>query len=1774
MLQKWLMLFCFIVVTTVAFAQPPTLGTYLSATIATAGRNAVVTPSAAPTNVGTIHAYTSPDFRGILAVNPTTGAVTVTNAQPAGTYTVTVKSFNGILTALSSFTLRVNNTFCNQGLLSNSISIAAPNKVYAVATGDFNGDGKQDFVTSNGYYPATGLSIRLGDGAGNFTAAPDIPISGSNNTTNIIVNDFNGDGKQDIAVLILYGSIQIISGNGDGTFNSNQVTVFVGDNPSSIATGDFNSDGKPDLAITNGNNNNVSIRLGNGAGAFTAAPNVSVGSYPNKVIIADFNNDGKADMIIVNGSSNNVSVRLGDGNGNFTGTTNFPVGDLPLGIAVADFNSDGNQDCIVICNNGLIGLLPGNGAGSFGSVTNSTTYTGGGSVITGDFNGDGKPDIVITNRSVGKITIRLGDGTGNFTPTPETIEPVLPGYIANGDFNNDGRQDILYCGQTNNAFIRLGSANLAEINVRGNGITINNGDLSPGAADFTDFGASSSTVTHTFVIENTGTGALPVNSIVILGTDSAMFSTGGITIPKTLPAGASDTFTVTFTPIATGIKNAIINIDNNDCSEKIYDFAITGNGVASTVSLGSYPATNIAAAGSNQVINPMAAPANAASITATTTTSAFKGLIQVNTTTGRITVSNAYPAGTYTVLVRASNGFTSATTSFVLTVNTYSGCNPGVFTNAPDGTTEPVPVYVVAADFNNDGNLDYATANSGSDKISIRLGNGTGAFSGTTSESVGLTPLCIAAGDFNGDGNQDLAVVNQISNSVSIRLGNGVGGFAGTTELSVGQYPVHISTGDFNNDGKMDLAVTNSFSSSVSIRLGNSAGGFYGNTEIAVGSYPYGAYVGDFNNDNIPDLAVSNTNSNTVSIRLGDGAGGFMNGTELPIGNSPKSLVIADFNNDGNQDFAVVSNFGVGIIIRLGNGSGGFTAAATINVATGLAQLVSGDFNSDGKPDLASVVPNSAVVAIRFGTGTGTFAAAVTTATGVMPNSIATGDFNNDGRQDFIAADTVAGGKIVIRLANVNEINVLGKGVLITDGSSTPSLLNGTDFGNVSAVDSARYIIQNMGAAPLTISGAVVSGTDSAMFRITGIIFPVAIASGDSLALPVRFKPTSAGLKTAVITINNNDCDEAVYDFAIQGTGVAVMPLLGTYAVAQITTSGNAVIAPSATPVNVLNAAIYTTANFKGILHVNPTTGMVSITNAQPAGTYPITVMAYNGFTSAITSFSLIVGKPACSQALFTQAANISVTALSRSIAVADFNGDGNQDLAAVNSVNTGTVSVSLGNGTGGFSTTNVTVGTAPFSIAAGDFNGDAKQDFVTANYNGSNVSVRLGNVAGSFSSAANVPAGTNPYSIAVADFNNDGKLDLAVSNFGSNTVSICLGDGDGGFTGTTNVAVGNSPIAVITADFNGDGNADFAAANAGANTISIRLGDGAGGFSTVADLSSGIYPISLAVGDFNNDGKPDIAVANNTGNTISVCTGNGTGGFTVISIAVAQKAYYINSGDLNGDGYTDLIVSFDNNSIALYTGNGAGGFTFTRNIDAGTFPRATAVCDVNNDGRQDLAVCNSSTTSTYFTAIRLGADKEINVLGNNATIANGSNTPDALHHTEFDSTFTGTTTNRTFTIQNTGIDTLTISSIIITGADSSAFIRGGIILPALIPAGTSQTFTVTFSPSDGGLKSAQVNVMNNDCDESVYDFAIKGKAKCTALSAPNRWLGVTPNWNAAYNWSLGVVPNGCGIATVNSGTPFMPQISTPNAICYQLILNNGAAITIATGGYLTITGP
>ena len=262
----------------------------------------------------------------------------------------------------------------------------------------------------------------------------------------------------------------------------------------------------------------------------------------------------------------------------------------------------------------------------------------------------------------------------------------------------------------------------------------------------------------------------------------------------------------------------------------------------------------------------------------------------------------------------------------------------------------------MAGDFTGDGRTDLAVANSGSNDVSVLLGNGDGTFQPQVTYAVGTGHDALVAGDFTGDGRTDLAVANYGSNDVSVLLGNGDGTFRNQVTYAVGTGPDALVAGDFTGDGRTDLAVANYGSNDVSVLLGNGDGTFQPQVTYAVGPTrrPRGGRLhrrrphrpgrrqlrlqrrvgaagqrrrhlpdpGDLRGGDRPRRPRGGglhrrrphrpgrrqQGSNDVSVLLGNGDGTFQTQVTYAVGSSPDALVAGDFNGDGRTDLAVANS--------------------------------------------------------------------------------------------------------------------------------------------------------------------------------------------------------------------------------------------------------------------------------------------------------------------------------------------------------------------------------------------------------------------------------------------------------------------------------------------------------------------------------------------------------------------------------------------------------------------------------------------------------------------------------------------------------------------------------------------------------------------------------------------------------------------------------------------------------------------------------------------------
>jgi gliding motility-associated-like protein len=268
-----------------------------------------------------------------------------------------------------------------------------------------------------------------------------VPVVGMPSTPQELAKgDFNNDGRIDFVSVnfnaLANQQVTILLNSGSGTFaGANKRNFASATNPTDVAVGDFNEDGNLDVVTCSQSNDNFSLLLGDGAGNLAAPVNFATGDLPQGIAVGDMNKDNNLDVLVSNrGTPDDVYIYFGDGAGNFSAPTIIAITNV-WDIAVADFNGDTNLDFAVVIA-GTVQIWLNNGTGM--SYTAGTTITGFNTVediLAANLDDDGDIDII----AGGAYT--LNDGTGSFSA--RIILPQTGNEYTVGDINKDGHPDII-----------------------------------------------------------------------------------------------------------------------------------------------------------------------------------------------------------------------------------------------------------------------------------------------------------------------------------------------------------------------------------------------------------------------------------------------------------------------------------------------------------------------------------------------------------------------------------------------------------------------------------------------------------------------------------------------------------------------------------------------------------------------------------------------------------------------------------------------------------------------------------------------------------------------------------------------------------------------------------------------------------------------------------------------------------------------------------------------------------------------------------------------------------------------------------------------------------------------------------------------------------------------------------------------------------------------------------------------------------------------------------
>jgi cysteine-rich repeat protein len=489
-----------------------------------------------------------------------------------------------------------------------------------------------------------------------------------------------------------------------------------------------------------------------------------------------------------------------------------------------------------------------------------------------------------------------------------------------------------------------------------------------------------------------------------------------------------------------------------------------------------------------------------------------------------------------------------------------------------------------------------------------------------------------------------------------------------------------------------------------------------------------------------------------------------------------------------------------------------------------------------------------------------------------------------------------------------------------------------------------------------------------------------------------------------------------------------------------------------------------------------------------------------------------------------------------RALAVADLNGDGTTDIAAINPANN-TVGVLLGNGAGGFAApVTYATGSGPVAIATGDFDRDGFLDLAVANATASTVSILRGTAGGAFTAGASVGIAAGATAIAAADLDGDGALDLAVA--ATSTVQILRGNGSGGFSVLpTGVPVVGAPVAIAVGDFNRDGKPDLALTVPGA--VLVVTATGGGLFSPPVALVATTGNRGIVARDLDGDGFLDLAVAGSAG--VSVWFGSALGFLTPVSLSVAG-VQLVAADDFDGDGGLDLIAVTGNSATLFHRA----GRSFTQAgplvTTGGGGASFAAAASLNGDAAADLVVANATTSTAGIvlggTGGLVGARALAVGTGSTATVSGDFNEDGRADLAIVDPP--NPTPKVYILLQNA----------------AGALVQG---TPIAIAANGSPTYAITADLNgDGHLDLAIVNVGFNNIGIAL------GRGDGT--------------FNAPVNASTGTGPRRPAVADFNGDG--LLDLAVPNASSVAILINTGngrfgraADVPAGSGPAAVVTG-
>ncbi|MDF2193465.1 FG-GAP-like repeat-containing protein [Paraflavitalea sp. CAU 1676] len=966
---------------------------------------------------------------------------------------------------------------------------------YAVAMADLDGDGKIDLVnTNNGNVPASSISLFLNtSNKGDIAFATRKDITVPDMPRDIVTGDFDGDGKQDLAVsyIVDHGIVQVFRNESTpGNLQlSAPITLSVGASPYALVVGDIDKDGRPDIVSANNLSGNVSLLRNTTTGNTLSFVKTEIytGIWPADVDMGDLDNDGKPEVVVTHELGNAIVVLKNNSTPGAVAMQALPAiqsfGALK-GIAVGDLDGDGLADVPCIEPDSLKLSMYRNtttgGAISFAApirwgIIEAPGFYKPYHLKMDDLTGDGKLDMMVAGPGTSVNLYRNLSTPGNLNLTMYYhLSSFSPYELASGDLDNDGKPDV--------AAVNFTHHKLSIWRNQGNEPVVYR--FSPTSA----VAGTTVTIEGSRYTQATGVsfGGVPAASFTIDsdGRIRAVVGTGNsgaVAVTNAYGTGRKDGFEFAAPPVIGGFsptlggKDTLITITGTNFIH-LKAVKIGGVDVASYTVVSPTVIRAIAGSGAT---GPVSVTTDFGSydhgtftyyeqpvITSFTPESGAKGTV--------LTITGQHLLGTRTLSV---GGY--PVVSFLVQSNTQltavmaDGGYGDVRLRTPGGVATkgifrfaPVVVQSITPGRGPAGTLVQITGQHFSNVSDSNL-----VFFGTTRGKVvnasnnlltvevpaaaTLGPLSVVAHGTTGYYPRGFL---QTYNNGQAGISKQSYGWAGA--FSTPGDPTQSIVADLDGDGRLDVLVMADFNKGLAYLRNTSVNGKV-SFEAPVplpGDMGYRAYpmlLGDLDSDGRPEIVVNYASSLRVFKNHSTTSKiAFADYVEYPLANSANNVLIADFDGDGRQDLVygyADANYKSRLGVSRNVGSNGQIAfAPTLDIAGGdntQGLKYSADLDLDGKIDLL-MRNNDLLTAFRNTSTPGNFqftaSASQPVLNGYYYNII--GDINDDG-----LADVVLISEQDQKLMTVYR-NTSGGGKLSFTESMTlpmPEVVNGTVIGQL-----------------------------------------------------------------------------------------------------------------------------------------------------------------------------------------------------------------------------------------------------------------------------------------------------------------------------------------------------------------------------------------------------------------------------------------------------------------------------------------------------------------------------------------------------------------------------------------------------------------------------------------------------------------------------------------------------------------------------------------------------